>query len=169
MDHAGAGLVHAWGGPGRALLPPQSQNIPGNICQNICPEAAQGRRLPSPDINTLNVGTVLASPQVPTASEPHQETSSNPSLGPGKLYRAPEKHQKRDKLENSERWQIRASPARGQPLRLQMSSAEERLRWDAGCRGAQRGGGLAPIPARPSTPAGSLVPAGWRGAGERPH
>lgn len=52
------------------------------------------------------------------------------------------------------------SPARGQLLRWQMSSAEERLRWDAGCQGAQRGWGLAPIPVHPSMPAGSPVPAG---------
>lgn len=41
--------------------------------------------------------------QVPAASEPLRETSSDPPQGPGNLYQAPEKPPKLDKLKN-ERW-----------------------------------------------------------------
>jgi len=113
------------------------------------------------------------SSQVPAASEPHREMSSNASQGPRKLYQAPEKPQNHDKLGNGERQQPRVSPAWEQLLRSHVSSAEERLRRDAGCRGARRGGGLVPARCVPlperclaGTPAGSPVPAdGRRGNG----
>ena len=40
MDHTRARLVHAWGRSGPALLPLQSQNIPGNICETSAETSA---------------------------------------------------------------------------------------------------------------------------------
>lgn len=113
-DHARVRLVHTWGGSSSALPSPQSQNIPGNICQNICLEAAWARHWHQHSEHGHGHSPRAG---IPPGTELWGETSSNPSQHPRKLHQAPEKPPNPDKLENVKCCQPRVSPVWGQLLR----------------------------------------------------